>query len=318
MATKINYQQLIKEALKVLLDVNEADYSQKDIIKLLNTTGFVIAESTFTKLKKQIEAGIHLDPRRAKKYGVPLEKVIKSYLGLAYDATSQQFLPIKEIDVQSLQNKTQEILQQPSVPTQTPPSTSTVFHPGGRWTPSKKIAFLQTAQYEIIEYGVKLESFIQSFDQYGDANYKDYIVQLLEKGVKIKCYILEPGSNISNMYFRDRTTADDKEEDVLKRLPKIKDRLIKMAKELNHLGHSGQVEVYTYNNIPYNHFSSIDLGKPTAKMLVSHYVYGIQRSKVPFLVFSKREHAALYKNYATSLKALVEQAKKVFPVNKKK
>lgn len=154
------------------------------------------------------------------------------------------------------------------------------------------------------------------FEKFGNDAYQNHIITLLKNGVTVKCYMIDPNSPRARIYFEDRNNAneDSSEIEALKRLPTIKKRLIKIAKRLNDKGHKGQFQVYTYDHIPYNHFLTVDKDSPHAKMLVSHYIYGIARSKSPLLVFSKKEQPDLYNLYLESLEKMIQGATQIFPV----
>ena len=56
------------------------------------------------------------------------------------------------------------------------------------------------------------------------------------------------------------------------------ERLKKIYRELNTAGLLGAFEVYTYKHIPNNYFQLIDGDALHAKMMISHYIYGVSRA----------------------------------------
>ena len=311
MNPKKNYRLLITEAFRLLIKGKgyEGDFAQKDLVKMLNAVGGKIAPPTLTKLKNEIAQQEHIPYHRLKQYGIPLEQVVELVLGLIFDTKTNTFLPNNIPDWQA----TNLLLESDVV---TKPIPSSILKVGGRWTPDKKVAFFQSCQKELIEFGIKLENFASYFEKYGDDAYQNHIITLLKNGVNVKCYMIDPNSERARIYFEDRNKAyeDSSETEAFKRLPSIKKRLIKIAKRLNDKGHKGQFQVYTYDHIPYNHFLTVDKDSPHAKMLVAHYIYGIARSKSPLLVFSKKEQPALYDLYLESLEKMTQDAKRIFPI----
>ena len=165
----------------------------------------------------------------------------------------------------------------------------------------------------MIEFGVKLEQFANYFVGRGDWEFKDPVLRLLERGVDFKCFMLDPDSNVAQLYFKDRAKEEPTELAALKRLPNILAELKKIADNINSLGYRGKFMLYTYKNIPSCSYFSVDKDHFNAKMIVSHYIYGIRRAKCPSLVIPKRGNKPLYSMYLKSLNALVRQAKLITP-----
>jgi len=312
MSMNKNFQELIKAALYLLLDCYDGIYTQRQVVTMLNQLNVALKPSALNKLKKDIETGKQLGKRRAKRYGGPLEELVNKLLGQEYDVELNKFIPTENTDWQP-ENLLPIEEQNTVVSLPENRFLEKVYDTRGRWSTADKVRFFSTAKKEVIEFGVKLENFSTYFDKYGDAAYKQPIIELLKRGVNVKCYMLEPDSNTARFYFEDRAKANEEESTAIEKLPKIQKKLLKIATSLNNLGHDGRFEIYTYKNIPYNHFLSVDLDIYSAKMVIAHYIYGVGRAKSPLVVITKKDHPSLYELYATSLRAFLAQAKKVFP-----
>jgi len=156
-----------------------------------------------------------------------------------------------------------------------------------------------------------MKSFSDYFYFRNDAEYKNHIFALLAKGIDIKSYLIDPTSQHASLYFRDRTKWLEEEIDSPKVIDQVIIRLKKLQKEIESHNFPGKMEMYTYNHIPNNHFLIVDPETPQARMVVSHYLYGITRANCPVMEFEKKDNRVLFRKYYNSFKMMVAGAKRI-------
>ena len=78
------------------------------------------------------------------------------------------------------------------------------IHEEGRLSIDQKVAFMQSAQEEIIELGVGLTTFTEYFTSRRRSEFKDHVMKLLEHGVNFKCMLIDPDHRIARVYAQDR------------------------------------------------------------------------------------------------------------------
>ena len=81
---------------------------------------------------------------------------------------------------------------------------SPIIHELGRLPLHEKVAFFQGAKSEVIEVGIALRSFSGYFEQRPSHEFKEPVIELLRKGVTFKCLVLDPDTDIAQMYAQDR------------------------------------------------------------------------------------------------------------------
>lgn len=185
-----------------------------------------------------------------------------------------------------------------------------VLHVNGRLTTGQKVAFFTEAQQEVIEFGVSLNRFTHNLCFGGHDELKAPIASLLERGVNFKCYLLNPDCNEARLYFDDRKITHPDEAHYAQ---KIEDNLKKLAvvqAEFSQANYPGSFQVFTYRHVPYNYFMVVDGSTEHCKMMVSHYLYGLDRKLAPVLEFSKQHSAILCRRYWDSFQALMKNATK--------
>lgn len=183
------------------------------------------------------------------------------------------------------------------------------FHEKGRLEISEKVAFFKSAQNEVIEFGVTLNTFTNYFISRNDDEFKKHIIDLLKKGVNFKCYLLNPDCNEGSIYFEDRRKIQKEEIYPSEKIKRVIEKLKIIHSEFNAADYPGQFEVYTYRHIPYNYFMVVDGNK----MMVSHYLYGLPRAKAPVIEFTKKNKNLLFRRYYESMNHLINGAKKIIP-----
>ncbi|HFA50769.1 MAG TPA: hypothetical protein ENJ95_17310 [Bacteroidetes bacterium] len=191
------------------------------------------------------------------------------------------------------------------------PKLNYIFHQKGRLRTEQKTAFFSTAQTELIEFGLSLNSFSNYFFTRNEEEYKAHIESLLKKGVHIKCYLLDPECNEARLYFNDRKIFVEEDCPGTEKIKTVLRRFKKIDREFKAAGHRGRFEIYTYKHIPNNYFLSVDGNSLNGKMMVSHYIYGELRANCPVLEFTKKDNPSLFKKYWNSLDKLMQGANKI-------
>jgi hypothetical protein len=186
-----------------------------------------------------------------------------------------------------------------------------LLHLEGRVSLAQKKEFISTAQKSIIEVGIRLNTYTNYFISQKEQAYRADIIELLKKGVTIKNYFLNPESAEAMLYFKDRALVQASEKVAIEEIKRIKDRLQEISNEFGAMKMRGSFSVFSYKHIPYNHFLVVDGDQPTAKMMVSHYLYAIRRADCVVMQFSKADEPVLYRKYWDSLQAFIADAKPI-------
>ena len=273
-------------------------YTQINVINKLKTLGVSVSPTTFNRLLKNKKVG----QKNLFEVSDAIVLMVYKELGYEYD---KSFIINKEAtwEMEIIPETKEGVVEE---------ITGFKFHEDGRLTIEEKVAFLSTAKKEIIELGVTLNSFTSYFLNRKDAEFKDPILQLLDKGVTIKCYLLNPNSNEALHYFNDRKMVLPEEANGVEKIKGIIPKLKSIQTELNEEQSNGSFEVYTYKHIPNNHFLSIDGGdRLNGKMMVSHYLYGERRAKCPAFEFTRKDNRSLYLRYWNSLKHVIKDASRI-------
>jgi hypothetical protein len=185
------------------------------------------------------------------------------------------------------------------------------FYDEGRRSIADKIAFIKTAKEEVIEMGIRLNSFSKYFINRRDSEFKDHIIQLLEKGVLLKCLMMDPEAELTKIYFADRAKADTREAAAFKEMPQILDDLKMVRDELNAKNLPGKMQIFLYENFPYQHYLAVDGGQEWGKMMYSSYIYGEKRANCPVTEIYKLGSPELYQRQWKSLQTILEHSKEV-------
>ena len=288
---------IIKEGLKLLK--NQKYYNQTKVVKKLNFLGITISKPTFSNIIN----GKKVRGETLSKTSKGIEEILKQELGVHWEKSA--FVKTKELSWQpnivgELDSNDPAFIIKPGF----------AFHENGRLPISKKVELLSNAQKEVIEFGITLRTYTSHFINRAEWEFKTHIESLLDRGVNIKCYLLNPECNEARLYFDDRMRVRGESSKGVETIKESIFNLCKVREEFIKKGKSGTFEIFTYKHIPYNHFMSIDGTSINGKMIVSHYIYGESRANCPVLEFSKDRSRALYKMYWNSLRLLMKDAKK--------
>ncbi|MEM6700873.1 MAG: hypothetical protein AAF599_20895, partial [Bacteroidota bacterium] len=238
-----------------------------------------------------------------------IEVIILREIGKYYEEKSQTF----ELTAEAKSPNWKPDLIEPSK--QEKEERGFIYHDAGRLPLDQKMNFLEQAKEEIVEVGVRLNTLSAHFEHRSEHEFKNRITALLERGVNIKFYLLDPFSNEALLYFKDRSTANFQKQEA--QSPEVIkaaiEKLKRVVEEYQALHLKGRLELYTYRHIPYNNFLIIDGETAHGQMRVSHYMYGIKRANSPVVEISKNKNASLYRRYWRSYSAFVRDANKVNP-----
>ncbi len=291
------FQKIVAQGIALLK--SQKFYTRAAVVRKLRSLGVETTEPTLSNIVNN-KRSVGLDTLSEVKDGI-LTLVQKE---LAFGYKDKIFMYDKTLEPTSVIAEYQE----------NDPGSGFQFYGDGRLSIEEKVAFFSTAQKEIVEFGVTLNTFSNYFLTRREAEFKEPIRQLLEDGVTLKCYLLDPQSNEALHYFNDRAKSLP---DEAQSIEKIKSALLRLHLIQNELASSGKVEIYLYKHIPYNYFLIVD-GESTfnAKMAVSHYLYGQRRAHAPVFTFKKLDNRDLFRRYYQSYQALAKNAKLYDPTIK--
>lgn len=270
-------------------------YNQADILKKLKTLSLTISAASLSNIINSRKVGL----KTLQKSAEGVNKIIVSELGMHYDQQTSSYQNLNQKGVWK-----QEIIEMSKIEKE---ERGYIYHETGRLPLDQKLDFLEKAKEEIVEVGVRLNTLSDHFEHRSEYEFKGRITALLERGVNIKFYLLDPSSNEAILYFRDRSTANFQKQEA--KSPEIIkagiEKLKLVVQEYQALNLKGQLELHTYKHIPYNNFLIIDGETDNGQMRVSHYMYGIKRADSPVVEISKNQNASLYRRYWQSYSAFV-------------
>jgi len=286
----------IDHALRVLLD--EQAWTQAEVEKKLKILGCNISRPSLSNLYNK-KSTVSLKLLKSAASG--LSTLLRKEYCLEWIASS--FAKIKDCQPNPVWIEAETTLAAP------PASVKGETIHDGRLNVSDKVAFYQRAKMEIIEIGIRLNNFASYFEKKRESAFKAPLHQLLEDGVNVKCYILDPAAGgFARKYLDDRARMQLSEKDTLNSLPdslaSLRDRFIRINKS----GYEGKMELYTYPHFPYFHATAIDLNTERGALYISPYLYGISRANTPVIEVSHQSNKLLYKKYARSISAITRDA----------
>jgi class 3 adenylate cyclase len=176
-------------------------------------------------------------------------------------------------------------------------------HEEGRLPLSDKAYFARGAQQHLVEMGTGLTTFSKWFSGERPAEFRDYIENLLRKGVNVSFLLLDKNWSGSKMYLADRGEPDyiDDISRSLKYLRDEQERLLKLYLP-------GAFQLYFYSSFPNMNILCVDPeDEINGRMLVSPYLYGLSRSECPVLEFSRLSNPQLFEKYWKSLSSLMKR-----------
>ncbi len=278
---------------------DKLEYGQINVLGKLDTLGHTVSASSLSNIKKGRPVGLPTLSLAAK----GMQTLLRQELDMAFDAEEQDF------QAQHTPGWTATIALEKSAQQAVGPGF--VLHVDGRVSLQQKTDFTDQAKQEVIEVGVRLNSFSGYFIHQNEGAYKTHIVALLQKGVHVKGYLLDPDSNEARIYFDDRAKVQSSEKDSISEIKKVIERLRKLCGEFEEMQWPGKFEIYLYKHIPYNLFLVVDGATDNGKMMVSPYLYGVSRANCPVLEFTQAGKPHLYGTYWKSMQSFLEGARKL-------
>ena len=274
-------------------------YSQQTLIHKLSALGFEITPSQITKIKKGNPVGRKtlFDCARF------MEELMAMELDMKFDDRIQDFVLL---DTPGWRHR--QIPEEESRSFKAPELT---LHASGRFSVEEKSLFISGAQEELVELGVRLNSYTSYFISHSDSAFKNRIIELLKSGVNMRGYLLDPESQEARIYFNDRTRAQKFEKDALEESKRNIDRLKTICQEFNGMSFKGTFDIFLYRHIPYTQLIVVDSQAERAKMMVSPYLYGLKRANCPVFVFSKKNQSLLFRKYWESFQLYTSNAEKI-------
>lgn len=293
------YRSIVQNGFQ-LLEAHRA-YSQTIIQKKMLALGFEVSKSTLNNIIHAKRATGHGKLRVA---GKAIQQIVQTELGFSFDYDQMTFN-----EDTSIQDWTPSVIP---LPDQSKTRLDDfVFHEKGRLSIPDKVDFFRPAQKQVIELGLRLRAFTDYFRSRSAHEFRNHIEELLEKGVTLKLFFIDPTSNEAHLYFKDRANAfpeDAHSCEIIKESIRV---LKQINAEWEAKRYPGKLELYKYKHIPHCHYLIVDGEGPQAKLIVSPYLYGTRRADSPLIQVSKRANRQLYRLYWNSFLALTQNAKPI-------
>ena len=287
------YQTIVNAGLKLLYE--QLGYIQSDILGKLRTLRHDISSASLSNIKNDKTVGIATLETAAK----GIQTLMEQELDMAYDETAGNFTA----------RNTPEWKPAVVPEKQDPANQGIKVYAEGRATVAQKTAFFADAKHELVEVGIRLNSFSTYFISQSDSAYKQHILNLLQRGVHIKGYLLDPDCEQARMYFEDRSAELETEHRSLEKIREVMQDLRSLCTQFKSMNLPGSFEIYIYQHIPYSLYLLVDGDTEEGKMMVSPYLYGIRRANCPVLEFSKKDQETLYNRYLEAYKAFTRDAR---------
>lgn len=170
----------------------------------------------------------------------------------------------------------------------------------GRLSIQEKVAFMKSAQHEVIELGVGLTTWTGYFINRRSSEFKEHVIELLRQGVRFKCVALNPDCPIANFYAKDRS-----EPHLVEGIHSSLRTLQEMRNEFESAKLAGTFEVYVYDHFPYFYAHCIDADGPYGRMHVSHYMHKTTRAETPVMELSKSSNERVFEMYWKSISSIL-------------
>jgi hypothetical protein len=173
----------------------------------------------------------------------------------------------------------------------------------GRMPIHEKVTFFQDAKSDIYEVGIALNTFASFFDQRPLHDYKKPVMDLLRNGVKFTCLVLDPDSQIANLY-----SIDTGEKNLVQKISSSIEKLNNLKNEFKKLELKGDFNIYKYNHIPHCYILLVDPEEINGRAYVSHYIFSSKRADTPILEIHKSSNPVIFEKYFTMVKNLLAQS----------
>ncbi len=288
---------IIIKGLKHLFDGHA--YGQINVLNKFETLGYSLTASVLSKIKTGREVGAKTLSHASKH----MEEVLRLEMDMAYR------LEIEDFEKQNTPNWAATII--PESEEKAANKAPFLLHVNGRVSIQEKTQFISSAQKNVLEIGVRLNSYTSYFISQSEKAFKAHILTLLRKGVHIKSYLLDPDTNEARIYFEDRAKVQSFEKDAIVETKRNLERLRALCQEFEEMKLDGSFEVFLYKHIPFSQILVVDSEEMDAKMMVSHYLYGVKRANCPVIEFTRKEQSLLFNKYWESFQHFTDKAEKL-------
>lgn len=285
-------------AIHLLLNDHKHQYTQSALAAKLRYMGHQVSNSL---LNKAIN-GQSISDKSLWAITEGLMVIVKNEKGLVFDEVAQEFVQLETDWSPGI------IPIAANVPdTETHPQY--LFHQDGRLSIQDKVKFISQATKDVAFLGVRLNQFTQYFYTRRDGEFKDHIEMLLQKGVNVYCYLVNPNTNAAKFYFSNRSRSLKDEQYGETSLPTIIEKLAQIQKGFREKDHKGQMYIYLLEQMPDAYFTIIDQNSERAQLMVSSYLQGVPRSKTPVVEVKRIHNPKLFSVYLTAFQSVTKGAK---------
>jgi class 3 adenylate cyclase len=173
----------------------------------------------------------------------------------------------------------------------------------GRLPIADKLRFMNYAESEVIEFGTGLTTFASYFTNLSPAVWKGPVMDMLGRGVALRCYALDPDSDLARNYYelRGEPMYADESRSALTQLRAIRD-------ELNSAFPAEKMELFTYRSLPSYYVLAVDPGSERSGMHFSPYLPRLRRAECPVFEVSRSAEPDLFGQLQRSLEAQLAAA----------
>jgi len=175
-----------------------------------------------------------------------------------------------------------------------------IVYEQGRPTLAEKLELINTAQFEVVELGIALRTFVSYFEMRPAAEFRDRVATLVARGVRFRCLILDPASR-----FLDKT----KDREVFARIEASIQYLVNLGAQMPSFEASPGFAVFLYDRVPHFAAVCVDAESEHGQILVSPYLHGAKNAESPGFLIRKSSHPILFDKFWQSIKSLLNEAR---------
>lgn len=304
---------LAEEIIRQAWPLIENDYNQEELRTELGRLGVKLSKATVSNIyskyikskEKNADQKVNKELRNTGRkslilFASGLIELFKAKKQLHFDPTSKTFVADLSEESKPLENL---------LPVALP--YKAFIHEKGRRNVKEKISFMKNAKHEIIEMGIRLNNFSKYFIAQSDDVFTDEIIQLLKRGVNLKCLMMDPKAEITKLYFEDRAKIMDREGYAYQEMSRILEDLLQVKAALNAYNYPGKMSVHLYQNFPYAHFLVVDGAQDWGKMMYTTYIYGEKRANCPVTELYQFGSPQLYKRQWNAVQSIMNQSEEL-------
>lgn len=289
------YRNIVCTGLEHLSD--QRGYNQNTVLGKLRMLHHGISPASLTNIKKDNNVGLATLELAAKGIHLLMEKE----LDMVFEDSTENF------KVQQTPGWKPDIVPEKLEAT----NQGFKIHDEGRVTVPDKTAFFKNARQELIEVGVRLNSFSSYFISQNESAYRQPIVELLQRGVHVKGYLLDPDCEEARIYFEDRSEELPSEKKSPEEIREVIEKLRELCAEFEAMQMKGTFEIYLYQHIPYSLYLIVDGESEDGKMMISPYLYGTRRANCPVFEFARKDQPTLFRRYWEAYQSFIKDARKL-------